>query len=63
MDQAGRIEEERARLREEMEALRERCGTDHNPTDEEMREFGQKVAKFASKVRPPGSTLYGILRD
>jgi len=58
-----RLEAEKRRLREEAEILLERGGTDRHPTDEEIREFGERVAKFGSKVRPPGSTLYGILAD
>jgi len=58
-----RIEAERRRLREEAEELLERDGTDSHPSDEEIREFGERVAKFGSKVRPPGSSLYGILGE
>lgn len=57
------IEAERARLREEAAELSARCGTDKPPTWEEMHEFGERVAEFGSKVRPPGSSLYGILSD
>ena len=63
MNKRQKIEVERARLREEADELRARCGTDRHPTHEEVREFGEKVAEFGSRVRPPGSTLYGILAD
>jgi hypothetical protein len=62
-DRREHLEAEKRRLREEAEELLERGGTDRHPTDEEIREFGERVAKFGSKVRPPGSSLYGILGE
>src|SRR4028119_2247781 len=58
-DQAMRIEEERARLQEEAEALRERCDTDEHPSHEEMREFGEKGAAFARETLPPAAAGSG----
>jgi len=63
MNKRKQNEAERAGLLPESDELWARCWTDTPPTQEKMREFSERVAEFGSKVRPPGSSLYGILAD
>ena len=67
------VEAERSRLREQLEGLRARCGTDEGPPPQEMLGFTEKVREFVCSTPPellwpegvqppPDGSLFGLLR-